>query len=71
MLSRLTSAFLYCLFAGSAGPQTPLPEQLKWDVISVKPMSAGSCTGASGGIHYLPNGLSATCVPPLFLLQFT
>ncbi len=50
--------------------QADAPNQIKWDVISVKPMSPESCKSGEGGIRYLPNGLSANCVPPLFAIEF-
>ena len=41
---------------------------LAWDVVSVKQMPSDSCTG-EGGIGFLPNGLSASCVPLLFVVE--
>jgi uncharacterized protein (TIGR03435 family) len=45
-------------------------EQLKWEVISVKPMSSDSCRAGDGGVRFLPNGLSAACVPVVFVVEF-
>lgn len=55
---------------GAVRAQTPVPEQINWDVISVKPMPASSCTDGEGGVRFLPNGLSAACVPAVFALEF-
>lgn len=53
----------------AAGSHAQIPEQLKWDVISVKPMSPDGCKAGDGGVRYLPNGLSSTCVPVLFTVE--
>jgi uncharacterized protein (TIGR03435 family) len=53
------------------GPQLPAPGQIHWDVISVKPAPANSCKDGEGGVRFLPNGLSAACVPALFVLEFS
>lgn len=42
---------------------------LQWDVISVKPMAPDSCPGGRGGVGYLPDGLTASCVPLLFVIE--
>ncbi len=70
MLNPLSFMAVCAVLVGAAGAQAQLAEPLKWDVISVKPMSAGSCKGEGGGVRYLPNGLSATCVPALFVVEF-
>jgi uncharacterized protein (TIGR03435 family) len=44
--------------------------QLKWDVISVKPTSTDSCKDGQGGVRFLPNGLSANCASTVFLVEF-
>jgi uncharacterized protein (TIGR03435 family) len=46
----------------------PPAKPLQWDVISVKPMSPQSCS-AGGGLRPLPDGISASCVPLLFVLE--
>jgi uncharacterized protein (TIGR03435 family) len=70
MLSPMFSTVFYALLFGIAGSQTQLPEQLKWDVISVKPTSTDSCRVENSGVRFLPNGLSATCVPTIFVVEF-
>jgi uncharacterized protein (TIGR03435 family) len=42
---------------------------LQWDVISVKPMALDTCPGGRGGVGYLPDGLTASCVPLLFVVE--
>jgi uncharacterized protein (TIGR03435 family) len=59
------------LGAGSARAQsaTSLEKPLQWDVISVKPMSPDSCPAHQGGVGWLKDGLTASCVPAVFLVQ--
>ncbi len=45
-------------------------DQLKWEVLSVKPMLPDSCKEGEGGVRFLPNGLSAACVPVVFVVEF-
>jgi len=70
MFRLLSSTVVYAIFFGIAESHAQLPEQLKWDVISVKPMSSDSCSAANSGVRFLPNGLSANCVPPIFVVEF-
>jgi uncharacterized protein (TIGR03435 family) len=71
MLRTLCFAGLCCFVFGARGAKAQAAEPLKWDVVSVKPMSADECKAAdSGGVRYLPNGLSASCVPVLFAVEF-
>lgn len=74
MPNRLLAAAVTCgLFVSTA----PIPAQsaatpsrpLQWDVISVKATPPDSCTGGRGGVGYLPDGLTAGCVPLLFLVE--
>jgi uncharacterized protein (TIGR03435 family) len=54
--------------AAMLGQSTSVPAKpLQWDVISVKPMAPGGCAG--GGVSYLPDGLSASCVPVAFVVE--
>jgi len=46
-------------------------DPLKWDVISVKPMATDGCKDGAGGVRFLPNGLSATCAPTIFIVEFS
>src|SRR5579871_6127808 len=55
------------MYAQSATAIAPSPA-LRWDVISVKPISVEKCA-AGGGIRHLPDGLSASCVPVSFMVQ--
>lgn len=43
---------------------------LQWDVVSVKPMSTDACPAHQGGVGWLKDGLTASCVPASFLVQF-
>jgi uncharacterized protein (TIGR03435 family) len=64
-------AVVCAMLIGSAGMKAQPSEQLKWEVTSVKPMSPDSCkTANGGGVRYLPNGLSASCVPLVFVVEF-
>jgi len=47
----------------------PAAKALRWDVISVKPMSAEKCADGRGGIQRLPDGISAVCVPVAFVVE--
>jgi uncharacterized protein (TIGR03435 family) len=49
--------------------QTANPKPLQWDVISVKPMAPDNCPGGRGGVGYRPDGLTASCVPLLFVIE--
>jgi uncharacterized protein (TIGR03435 family) len=42
---------------------------LQWDVISVKPMAPETCPAGRGGVGYQPDGLTASCVPLLFVIE--
>ena len=69
MLSRWFAAVICAGLAGAAGVEAQ-PATMQWDVISVKPMQAESCAKAQGGgVRYLPDGLSASCVPALFVVE--
>lgn len=70
MPSRFFRTIACAALLSAAGIQAQSSEQVKWDVISVKPMSADSCRNGDGGVRYLPNGLSAACVPAVFALEF-
>ncbi len=70
MPSRLLPAVICAVLLDVAGMQAQPSDQLKWEVISVKPMSANSCNDGEGGVRFLPNGLSAACVPAVFVVQF-
>ena len=59
---------LLATFAMQAQSASPPAKPLQWDVISVKPMTPDGCT-KGGGASYLPDGLSAACVPAGFLVQ--
>lgn len=69
MLSRLSSTVVCALLFGLAGAQAQLPEQLQWDVVSVKPVSSAGCNNGNGGVRFLPDGLSANCVAPIFVIE--
>ena len=70
MPSRSLVAVIWVALMGAAGVQAQPTEQLQWDVISVKRMSADSCSKATGGgVRYLPDGLSASCVPLTFVVE--
>ncbi len=70
MLSRSFPAVVSVVLFGAAGVQAEPSEQLTWEVISVKAMPANSCKEGEGGVRFLPNGLSAACVPAVFLVEF-
>ena len=70
MHSRLVSAIVCAVLLGAAGMQAQPSDQLKWEVISVKPMPTDSCRDGDGGVRFLPNGLSASCVPAVFVVEF-
>jgi uncharacterized protein (TIGR03435 family) len=42
---------------------------LQWDVISVKPMGPEECPAHQGGVGRLKDGLTASCVSAIFVLQ--
>lgn len=70
MLNRSFAGMVCAALIVSARIHAQSPEQLRWDVISVKPMSSDSCTKATGGgVRYLPDGLSASCVPLVFVVE--
>lgn len=66
----LFSAMVCAALLGTPGMKAQPSEQLKWDVTSVKPMSPDSCKPGEGGVRYLTNGLSAACVPVVFVVEF-
>lgn len=70
MLCRFFPALACSVLLRAAGMQAQQGEQLKWEVISVKPMPTDSCKDGEGGVRYLPNGLSAACVPVVFVVEF-
>jgi uncharacterized protein (TIGR03435 family) len=71
MFHRLLLVIVCAVLLDARGMQAQPSEQLKWDVISVKPMAPDSCRDGEGGVRYLANGLSASCVPVVFVLEFT
>jgi uncharacterized protein (TIGR03435 family) len=70
MLSRLFPAIVCAVLLGAAGMQAQPSDQLKWDVISVKPTPTDSCKDGDGGVRFLPNGLSAACASTVFIVEF-
>ena len=52
-----------------AQPANPNAKPLQFDVISVKPMSADACPAHQGGVGWLKDGLTASCVPVSFVVQ--
>ena len=70
MPSRILPAMACALLPGAAGRQAHPPSKLPWEITSVKPMLAKDCKEGEGGVHFLPNGLSAECVPPVFVVEF-
>lgn len=60
-----------CAFGASAHGQTANTpaKALAWDVISVKPMSPDACPAHQGGVGWLTDGLTASCVPAGFVIQ--
>jgi uncharacterized protein (TIGR03435 family) len=70
MLNQLSSAIVCAALLGTPWIEAQPSEQLKWEVISVKPMSSDSCSTGYGGVRFLPNGLSAACVPVVFVVEF-
>ena len=70
MPSRLFHAIVCALLLGAAGMQAQTSDQLKWEVISVKPTPPDSCKDGDGGVRFLPNGLSAACVSAVFVVEF-
>jgi uncharacterized protein (TIGR03435 family) len=69
MLSRSLAAILCVALISSAKLHGQPTERLQWDVISVKPMSPDSCSKTTSGVRYLPDGLSASCVPLVFVVE--
>lgn len=70
MPSRLFLAIVCAGLLGAAGMQAQPSDQLKWEVISVKPTPTDSCKDGNGGVRFLPNGLSANCASTVFILEF-
>lgn len=70
MPGRLFRTIACAVLLGAAGIQGQTSEQLKWEVISVKPTPPGSCNDGNGGVRFLPDGLSADCVPAVFVVEF-
>lgn len=70
MLSRSFAAVVCAALIGAAGMQAQPAKPLQWDVTSVKAMSPDSCTKATaGGVRALPDGLNASCVPLVFVVE--
>lgn len=63
-------AVVCAVFMGFVSTHAQSPVQLRWDTISVKSMLANSCKPEEGGVRMLPNGLSATCAPTIFILEY-
>src|SRR5579884_1711685 len=61
------SCWLFCAEA-FAQPVYPPAKPLRWDVISVKPMSEQSCAN-DGGLTVLPDGISSSCLPLAFIVE--
>jgi uncharacterized protein (TIGR03435 family) len=70
MLGRLSYALVFTALLGAAEIQAQSSEQLKWEIISVKPMPSDSCSAGNGGVRFLANGLSAACVSAVFVVEF-
>ncbi len=58
------------MLLGAGNMRAQSADQLRWDVISVKPMSPDGCKDGEGGVRFLPNGLSAACAPTVFIVEF-
>jgi len=74
MQRYLAAAIALCCWlfgaeAMGAQPASPPPTPLRWDVISVKRMSADKCATAGGGVGWLKDGLTASCVPVGFIVE--
>lgn len=70
MPSRIPRSIVCAVVLGAATIQAQTSDQLKWDVISVKPTPTASCNDGQGGVRFLPDGLSANCVPAVFIIEF-
>jgi uncharacterized protein (TIGR03435 family) len=70
MPSRLFPAIVCAVLLGATGMQAQPSDQLKWEVISVKPTATDSCKDGQGGVRFLPNGLSANCASTVFIVEF-
>jgi uncharacterized protein (TIGR03435 family) len=73
MRRHLIAAFGICYAIGARGAHGQTADAptkpLQWDVISVKSMAADKCAAAGGGVAWLKDGLSASCVPVGFVVQ--
>ena len=69
----ITCAVLSFVLADAAAMDaqsaTAPSSSLRWDVISVKPMTVESCATAGGGIRRLPDGISVVCAPMAFVIE--
>jgi len=70
MFRHVSSTVTFAAFIVGTAIRAQAPAQIKWDVISVKPMQPDSCKPEDGFVRYLPSGLSATCLPTVFLVEF-
>ncbi len=70
MSRRLLPAIVCVMLLGAGNMRAQSADQLRWDVISVKPMSPDGCKDGEGGVRFLPNGLSAACAPTVFIVEF-
>ena len=70
MPSRLLPAVMCAVLLDVAGMQVQASDQLKWEVISVKPTPQIVARTERGGVRFLPNGLTAACVPAVFVVEF-
>jgi uncharacterized protein (TIGR03435 family) len=70
---RVVCVVLNLALAGGAAmhaqPATASSRTLQWDVISVKPMSPDACPANQGGVGWLKDGLTASCVPLAFVVE--
>lgn len=70
MIRRVALAIAWAVLSGAARTECQTPPPLAWEVVSVKPMLSSNCNDGDGGVHFLPNGLSSTCAPVIFTLEF-
>jgi uncharacterized protein (TIGR03435 family) len=70
MLRAAVVTVTHAVLLGSAGSHAHDADQIKWDVISVKQMRSDACQDGNGGVRFLPNGLSAACIPATFAVEF-
>jgi len=69
MLPRCAAVLICAGIAASCALQAQSAKPLQWDITSVKPISPESCPANSGGVGYLPDGITASCVPIAFVVQ--